>query len=893
MKHLTKLALLGSVALLASACMREDVYKAPDNPTYDPVANTVKTTILLDISTSAETPQTKITAHYAQCDDNFLGMEAVHLLTYKIPYEPGGAVADSGHFFFRPYHNNQAVAATRDYDLGNLFDAGGVDSLHSSRSVELALPLETNAVVLYGKALKTASDEVQGKTYPEGNPADLSSLTFTLNPRVSDPDKFYGATLVFSNILTGFLVAGLVKEYSDDNGPCYWSAYHTTADGVRQYWKAPTGNKDRRYRFWWPKDEATTPTVDEPDPDVQKTDLTLYQDGEEYNNTGWVMHTGSITWKQLGMMYAFEHDDDANTKAEDIDPLKFTPLAESLGEAYIQLSTIRKGTTMNSNNQEVNIEELRAGSAGAVLRTIKDLYAVVAKAANSTPTNWQEEVVRQLAVEIARRTREFFTTSGNSVTGWESWTTIKEAIEANIPSYQLAEYGAALAKVNSGFLSDATGAGGFPVNIGLPSGAAVLKCANYRGTQEPYAVSDNFGQSYGSTITPDPKYLEIDVLEQFEYTTDIPAYGMGGNVTFPLFNYRYPAELMYYGNTPIRVSDEVVTKDQYPQETWTGGHDVNAWAADKNWAANSWQKNKSVTSTTRSVALTKRINYGTALLKSVVSYGSMILEDNKSSIYTSEGNNEISVSTGSFLVTGIIVGGQPETVCWDFTRAPISGHNDYNYNPTTKMYEGFVFDDGTDPTSAGYVESKHKNLFDKMIYDKVNPGIDPAVNTPNPQTNGAIYTLCWDNYDATLAADAQSDVYVALELVNNTGKDFWGEMNMVRAGGTFYLVGKLDLDKMRQPGADGHAMYEAMLADLSRRSYFYPPFNPETGETINAPRVLMQDYMTTANLKLNQYSLQHAYVTVPDLRASQVSLGLSIDLRWGKGLTFNVGLGEL
>ena len=51
--------------------------------------------------------------------------------------------------------------------------------------------------------------------------------------------------------------------------------------------------------------------------------------------------------------------------------------------------------------------------------------------------------------------------------------------------------------------------------------------------------------------------------------------------------------------------------------------------------------------------------------------------------------------------------------------------------------------------------------------------------------------------------------------------------------------------------------------------------------------------MTTANLIIDETSLQHAYVTVPDLRSSQVSLGLSIDLDWKAGLAFDVTMGKL
>ena len=51
-------------------------------------------------------------------------------------------------------------------------------------------------------------------------------------------------------------------------------------------------------------------------------------------------------------------------------------------------------------------------------------------------------------------------------------------------------------------------------------------------------------------------------------------------------------------------------------------------------------------------------------------------------------------------------------------------------------------------------------------------------------------------------------------------------------------------------------------------------------------RVFIQDYTTTANFTIN--SLKNAYVTIPDLRASKLQLGLSVDLTWQSGLTFNV-----
>ena len=83
------------------------------------------------------------------------------------------------------------------------------------------------------------------------------------------------------------------------------------------------------------------------------------------------------------------------------------------------------------------------------------------------------------------------------------------------------------------------------------------------------------------------------------------------------------------------------------------------------------------------------------------------------------------------------------------------------------------------------------------------------------------------------------------------------------------------------------------FSSLDRKNYCYPPFDPATGKTIDAPRVFMQDYVTTANLVLGADALKHAYVTVPDLRASQVSLGISIDMSWTPGLAFDVDMGHL
>ena len=171
------LTLLGAaLAVSFTACQREaDV--AQTNPTYDPETNTVKTNFVLNISTETG-KDTKTTAEFVQADDTpFLGLDAAHLLTYKL--DDSNKSAAHGYFLYTPRPRGKAAAAERDYDLGSLVSAGTLDRNNSSRVLELALPLGTNAVTFYAKALKTTSDDLQGKVDISGNSEDLSTLSGT------------------------------------------------------------------------------------------------------------------------------------------------------------------------------------------------------------------------------------------------------------------------------------------------------------------------------------------------------------------------------------------------------------------------------------------------------------------------------------------------------------------------------------------------------------------------------------------------------------------------------------------------------------------------------------------------------------------------------------------
>lgn len=136
--------------------------------------------------------------------------------------------------------------------------------------------------------------------------------------------------------------------------------------------------------------------------------------------------------------------------------------------------------------------------------------------------------------------------------------------------------------------------------------------------------------------------------------------------------------------------------------------------------------------------------------------------------------------------------------------------------------------------------------FDKVIYDKsINGTVSAGANT----FSGTNYTLCLDNYTETA-----KEVNIAIEIENEAA-DFYGKDEKIIPKGTkFYLVAKLD----------------------------------PAGQTVSGvatPYVFMQDYTTTANLTIK--SLQNAYNVIPDLRATQLSLGLAVDLTWKAGITFD------
>ncbi|MBO4585820.1 MAG: hypothetical protein J5675_04390 [Bacteroidales bacterium] len=307
---------------------------------------------------------------------------------------------------------------------------------------------------------------------------------------------------------------------------------------------------------------------------------------------------------------------------------------------------------------------------------------------------------------------------------------------------------------------------------------------------------------------------------------------------FDARKYLYPAELWYYVNSPIRTtSKSTLLVSDFP-------NGVNNWDNEGSWSAD-WTTPGKVLSSTRGVAVKDDLNYGVALMKSSVIYNTNVLKDNRAAMTNNaEQDREIDIDDADIELRGILVGGVNPVMNWQFTR----------YYTTSTM------------SNNGFDLSK----FDGVIYDH-----SMASSTVPTPTNKENYTLVYDNYNSS---GDQNDVYVALEFVNN-GDDFWGRDNLIRSGGVFYLVAMLPKPTTAQASALTWPT-----------NHQVPPLNGLTetnpGTSKKVARVFIQDFMTSVTFRIGEQSLKRAYYSVPDLRASQMSLGLSVDLQWTPGLSY-------
>ncbi len=472
------------------------------------------------------------------------------------------------------------------------------------------------------------------------------------------------------------------------------------------------------------------------------------------------------------------------------------------------------------------------------------------KADNGELTNTVASATTLAGVEFAltKRATDAFATTGNEIagkltaiaaaTGWK--TTTVEPLKTMYTQFTTttgkirAGYGAAVIRMVDELKAAAENvkAMNAPVGNATPSEAYTVADAILTAIQGNSVTS--YSAFPGADMPAGAAQLVCDNGTFSYVNANNPANAFGSIVAGESIDpakIAYPAELVYWDNSPLRHSSVSKDASDYPDG-------VTKWITDSEWD-NDWTIG-AVAATTRAIAMKENINYGVAGLYSKVTWTPGNYADNRkaqalwdASIADADKTDEtFTVADGSFTLTGVLVGGQPEKANWQLLPAANSA-------------------------------------FNWAVYDN-------KVNADNKES----YTLLLDNY----AAEAKS-VLVALEFTNNlTHKvkkmvdgeetegnepaDFYGKDGRIIAGGKFYLVGKLTVPE--------EAEWDVAYA------------NTRIEEAI---RIFAQDRMTVANFKFQPDALKYAYETIPDLTSVSMLFGLSVDIEWLDGLSFDVDFG--
>lgn len=767
-----KINKLGAIAMLLAlvACQREDV-----NPNYDPETNSVLTQFVLNFN--AKSYQTKQSVSETQAEitssSPFRGIKQAYLMAVIQPEGMRGKLLPAD------------INAERVFPMDDILSSGSISNTNSRRVLEMSLPLKTNTMLFYGRAVKPSStsttdeytvDDRYGKLDNYTISGDANSANFRLGVRLQEAD--YDNIAAMEKLMAGILTLTMNFKLSP------------TAIAGTGY---PDGCQVT-YRY-----------------DVAVGD-----------------YSGDITWSSY-----------SGASVSPFDGQTISELERKLGTVYSQMTTIH-----------ADAGELRAASGPAIMRTMQDVWTIINSVRCADPTSKRDAVAKYFAEQVDIMLQSFFSTSAHdgigspiTISAYKAIGSVKTAFDTYSALYwprTATDNPAVLYKPTSTELTNLVtknyNLGVFPSMFNLPRGATHVRFDN---TDLYFYYPTEFNTSaVGGT----------------------PSAGSGYNEK----SYYFPAEILYYGNSPIRVSDNTHSPTQYPNganatPADAGSSNPGGWNLNANWNSTDWNDNY-VKSSTRSVAMQYDINYGVALLKTQVGFATGIpnnqLEDNNHYVQktlnpgltaTDEPNNKITITGDLFDLVGILIGGQHQNLDWQYLPCP-------------------------DPTST----ATPKPDVTGFVYDRAIPA--GAKDIPATGVSEPNYTLLFDNYDYNKDATHQDKVYVALEFVNN-GPDFYGNFNLIRSGGYFYLIGELDpyktgLTAITWPGnTDG--VSEALI----------PPYN-DNGTSKEITRVFIQDFLTHATFKIGQYSLQYAYLTVPDLRASSVSLGLSVDLAWETGLKF-------
>ena len=787
------------------------------SPTFDPETNQVLTQFVINIAPADKNVNTKQSSSAVQKDSTFRGLGNASLFTFSLPQD-GRRIID-------PFADS-AQRHPNDYiDLSDALRPNTLDpyqimtdtTLNKSRRIlDINLKTGTNAILFYGEGIIGQSNDQKN---------DYGRLVYTVDPNDMRVIGCWARPRLPLKEITD-------KGFETETPSAADAAYHKIERIIENTYnwmfkiginglQSSVSNIDKHY---YAEGTTESPYVYGPynikDVPIHWSDYAQCDSRET-----------DTPYSPLGRVINAAHSGESGYV-----PLSETeicaPYEELLGRAYNSFIKTDRGST---SDQEM--KEFRAGSGASVARQMRDLFSIITDAMSADPTNEKEEIALLIMKQIYDYLTEIFITN-QAEFAWRSPAEviagIKDRVGSNVIQPALTAPGGVYT------IKD------FPMHFDLPIGSTTM-----RKWTAVDSVKYHGDATYGNLKVGDFYYLS--------HLIDISGMAPPGTVdpVMTVHDYTYPPSLVYFGNSYLRVSDDNNLKvSDFPDGS-------SEWMTSSEWN-NKWSIGH-VTANTRGAAVFDNIQYGNAMLQTRVRYKNTVsttgLYDNNQGINGDTenpnvfypGDKEIE-KDGYLSLTGIMIGGQPDKVGWNYLPVPNA-------------------------------------KFDKMVYDKRINSADGYIDTTGLSTYSLVipssgdytkpnYTLLFDNYQTPRA----QTVYVALEFVNNLKDDFWGNANMVRKGGTFYLLGKLELTSdMIDAFCDGNP------SKFDQASNIFPPYD-NTGNPIKDKdhvRIFMQDFMTEATFVIDENSLKHAYVTVPDLRSSKMSFGLSVDLNWSKGLEFD------
>lgn len=240
----------------------------------------------------------------------------------------------------------------------------------------------------------------------------------------------------------------------------------------------------------------------------------------------------------------------------------------------------------------------------------------------------------------------------------------------------------------------------------------------------------------------------------------------------------YPTTLYYMTNA-------------FPVDYTSGSVSDGSWGNDGMWTSGT---RAPISAATTKIALNKTVNYAVGRLDVKVKANAATLKANDADGNGEEDVNVANEGTPAFTLTGVVVGGQPAQVGWDFLN-------------TTTDWKNMVYDDEVVADAAN------------ITYASDFTGIHVSS-----------YVLGLPSKVAASTGDAA--VRVALQLTNN-GPEFYGakvngEPAVIPSGATFYLIGQLD------------------------------PYTGTGGAVSAPKQVFASDYYTTANLNITSLKNAYA-----------------------------------